>query len=71
MAVPAFRHRQLTDAFYETIRSSGSPEEVEFRPWHKVRATSLRGIVGRGIVGRGIVGRGIVGQSNLYPRINA
>jgi hypothetical protein len=46
MAVQVFRHRQLKDAFYETFRSSGPLEEVGFRPWHNVRATSLQGIVG-------------------------
>ena len=46
MVVQGFRHRRLTDAFYETLLSSGPPEEVDFRPWHTVRATSLQGIVG-------------------------
>ncbi len=47
MAVQVFRHQLLTDAFYETIRSSEPLEGVGCRLWHTVRATSLRGTVGQ------------------------
>ena len=45
MALQAFRHRQLTDAFYERLRFSEPLAEVELPLWHNVRATSLPGFV--------------------------